>query len=150
MRVNLCSAISSQPEVCAMVSISSTPGISGWPGNGPRRSCWSVGTVGLSADRPVVRSSVDDPVDQLEVFEPHRSLGVYCRAHALGGDQLVDAGAEVLQHEILLGRRLAVVDLLGPLLERQLDAERLVDGERDVEEVEAVDAEIVDGVAVRL
>ena len=52
--------------------------------------------------------------------------------------------------EILLGRRLAVVDLLGPLLERQLDPERLVDGEGDIEEIQAVDPEIVDGVALRL
>ncbi len=34
--------------------------------------------------------------------------------------------------------------------ERHLDPERLVDGEGDVEEVEAVDAQIVDGVALRL
>src|SRR5690606_16605367 len=41
----------------------------------------------------------------------------------LGGDEIVDALAQVLEHEILLGRRLALVDFLGPLLERQLDAE---------------------------
>jgi hypothetical protein len=34
------------------------------------------------------------------------------------------------------------------LLEWHLDAERLVDGEGDVEEVQAVDAQVVDGVAV--
>ena len=68
---------------------------------------------------------------------------------AFAGDQIVDAGAEILQDEVLLGGRLAVVDFLRPLLERQLDSERLVDGERDVEEVEAVDAEIVDRVAFR-
>ena len=66
---------------------------------------------------------------------------------SLGCDQFVDAGAEVLQHEILVGGRLAVIDFLRPLLERHLDAERLVDGEGDVEEVQAVDAEIVNGVA---
>ena len=69
---------------------------------------------------------------------------------ALGSDKLVDAGAQVVQLEILLGRRLAVVDLLRPLLERHLDAERLVDRKRDVEEIQAVDAEIVDGVAFGL
>ena len=69
---------------------------------------------------------------------------------ALGRDQFVDLFAEVLQHEILIGGRLAVVDFLGPLLERQLDAERLVDGEGDVEEIQAVDLEIVDGVTFRL
>src|SRR4051812_46465841 len=62
---------------------------------------------------------------------------------ALGGDQFVDPRAEVLEHKVLLGCRLAVIDLLGPLLERQLDPERLVDGESDVEEVETVDAKIV-------
>src|SRR5262245_22494885 len=70
-------------------------------------------------------------------------------ARALGGNQFVDARAQVFQHEILLGGRLAVVDLLGPLLQRQLDSELLVDRERDVQEIEAVDAEIVDGVAIR-
>ena len=69
---------------------------------------------------------------------------------ALGSDKFVDAGAQVVQLKILLGRRLAVVDLLRPLLERHFDPERLVDRKRDVEKVEAVDAEIVDGVAFRL
>jgi hypothetical protein len=46
---------------------------------------------------------------------------------ALGRDQFVDAGAEIFQHEILFGGRLTVVDLLGPLFQRQLDPERLVD-----------------------
>src|SRR5690348_4163295 len=72
------------------------------------------------------------------------------RSRSLGRDQAVDACAQVLEHEVLLGRRLAVVDFLRPLLERKLDAERLVDRERDVEKVEAVDAEIVDRVALRL
>src|SRR5215813_4290891 len=63
-------------------------------------------------------------------------------ARALGRNQLVDSGAEVFQHEVLLGGCLAVVDLLGPLFQRQLDAELLVDGERDVEEIEAIDAQI--------
>src|SRR5215831_13947235 len=71
------------------------------------------------------------------------------RTFILGGDQLVDARAQVFQHKVLLGGRLAVIDLLGPLFQRQLDPERLVDGECDVEEIEAVDAKIVDGVAIR-
>src|SRR5690606_10262525 len=66
----------------------------------------------------------------------------------LGGDEVVDALAQVLEHEILLGRGLAFVDFLRPLLERQLDAESLVDREGDVEEGERIDAEIVDGVAL--
>src|SRR4051812_40422418 len=68
---------------------------------------------------------------------------------AFGSDEFIDARAEIVQHEVLLGRSLALVDLLRPLLERQLDAEGLVDGEGDIEKVQAVDAEIVDGVALR-
>jgi hypothetical protein len=49
----------------------------------------------------------------------------------------------------LFGGRLAVVDFLGPLLQRQLDSERLVDGKGDVEEIEAVDSQIIDRVALR-
>src|SRR5580698_9217902 len=67
---------------------------------------------------------------------------------ALGCDQFVDPGAEVFQDEILLGGRLAVVDFLGPFFQRQLDSERLVDRKRDVQKIQAVDAEIVDGMAV--
>src|SRR5271168_1825386 len=65
-------------------------------------------------------------------------------------NETADAGAQVLQNEVLLGGGLAVIDLLGPLLEGQLDPERLVDGECNVEEIEAVDPEIVDGVALQL
>src|SRR3954470_8755968 len=68
---------------------------------------------------------------------------------ALGGDQFVDALAQVFQDEILFSGGLAVVDFLGPLLQRHLDPERLVDGEGDVEKVQAVDAQIVDRVAFR-
>jgi len=39
----------------------------------------------------------------------------------------------------LFGRRLAVVDFLRPFFQRQLDPECLVDRERDVEKIEAVD-----------
>src|ERR1700709_2156579 len=70
------------------------------------------------------------------------------RWRALGGDQLVDALAEVFQDEVLFGRGLAVVDLLRPLLQRQLDAECLVDRKRDIQKVQAVDPQIVDRMAV--
>ncbi len=69
---------------------------------------------------------------------------------AFGGDKLVDPFAQVLQYEVLIRGRLAVVDFLGPLFERQLDAECLVDGKRDIEEIEAVDLEIVDRMTFRL
>src|SRR5262249_26815618 len=67
-----------------------------------------------------------------------------------GGNEIVDAGAKILQHEILLGSRRAVVDFLRPPLQRQLDGEGLVDRKGDIEKVQAVDPEIVDGVTVRL
>jgi hypothetical protein len=37
---------------------------------------------------------------------------------ALRRDETVDAGAEIVEDEILLGRGLAVIDLLGPLFQR--------------------------------
>src|SRR3954468_5376481 len=67
----------------------------------------------------------------------------------LRGDQLIDVGAEIAQHEVFVRRDLSLVYLLGPLLQRHLDTERLVDGERDIEKVQAVDSEIVDGVTLR-
>ena len=67
----------------------------------------------------------------------------------LGRHQLVDLGAEVLHEEVLFGRHLAVIDFLRPFFQRHLDAEFLVDGKDDVEEIEAVDPEIVDRVAFR-
>ncbi len=79
------------------------------------------GNLRLGRDGAFTDIEVDDAVNQTEIFELHGG-----RLGALGRDQFVDARAEVFQDEILLGRRLAVVDLLGPLLERQLDAERLI------------------------
>src|SRR5262245_29566082 len=105
----------------------------------------------LGANRAAGQIECDDAVDQLKIFKLHAALIQHLTAdRPLGGDEIVDAGAQILEHEILFGRRLAVVDLLGPAFERQLDGKRLVDGEGDVEEVEAVDAEIVDGVALGL
>src|SRR6266576_282169 len=72
------------------------------------------------------------------------------RSGALGSDQLVDPLAQVLQDEVLVGSSLAVVDFLRPLLERKLYAEGLIDGERDVEEIETIDLEIVDSMTFRL
>ena len=77
-------------------------------------------------------------------------MALGARRCILGGNQFVDSIGEILQHEILLGGGLAVVDFLGPFFERHLDPERLVDGKGDVEEVQAVDSQIVDGMALRL
>src|SRR4029079_3839051 len=141
---NLVRAMISQPDACAIASISSTPGISGRPGKCPSKIVLSAGT--LASTRIVrsvrLRSMIRSMSWKYSIRIGPRTL--LC----LGGDQVVDAGAEVLQHEILLGRSLAVVDLLGPLLERQLDPEGLIDGKGDIQEVQAVDAEVVDRMAV--
>src|ERR1700682_2760640 len=97
-----------------------------------------LGRNGLLAD-----IEVGDAVDQFEIFKLH---GARLGARALGRDQFVDARGEIFQDKILFGGRLAVIDLLGPLLQRQLDPERLVDRERDVQKIQAVDPQIVDGV----
>lgn len=66
-----------------------------------------------------------------------------------GCDQLVDLGAEILQNEVFFRRRFAFIHFLRPLFKRNLDAEFFVDRKYDVEEVEAVDAKIIDSVAIR-
>src|SRR5918999_894186 len=63
-------------------------------------------------------------------------------SRAFRSDQLIDARAEILHDEVLLGGCLAVVHFLSPLLERKLNAKGLVDGKGNVEEVEAVDSQI--------
>src|SRR6185312_17542790 len=134
----------------AIASISSTPGISGRPGKCPSNIVLWVGTF---ASTRIVRSlRLRSMIRSMSWKYSIRivSLTSSRLSFGLGGDQLVDAGAEILQDEILLGRGLAVVDLLGPLLERQLDAERLIDGKGDIEKIEAVDAQILDCVAFRL
>src|SRR5262249_42826456 len=99
----------------------------------------------LGSDGLLGKIEIDDTVDELKVLEAHASA-----SGALGSDKFVDAGAKVVQLKILFGSRFAVVDLLRPLLQGHFDSERLVDRECNVEEVEAVDAEVVDGVAFRL
>jgi len=66
-----------------------------------------------------------------------------------GGDQFVDFRAKIFHDEIFFGGRIAVIDLLGPAFQRDFDAEFLVDSKNNVEEVEAVDAQIVNGMALR-
>jgi hypothetical protein len=94
-----------------------------------------------------IEIKLDDAVDQLKIFKPH---GGRERSGPLRRNQTVDAGAQIVKYKVLLGGGLAVVDFLRPLLKRQLDSESLVDREGDIEEVKAVNAEIIDGVALRL
>src|SRR5262245_36820348 len=99
---------------------------------------------GFRSDGPAHRVELPDAIDEVKVLKAHAGLKA---SRPFGSDKLVDARTQVLHYEVLIGRRLALVDLLGPLLERHFDPERLVDGEGDIEEVEAVDAEVVNGVA---
>ena len=119
-----------------MASISSTPGMRESQGNGPRKLCWCAGTVAsvLILRSAILRSTI--AIDQLKVLKTHVTRAL-C---PLGGDELVDACAQVLEHEILVGGCFAVVDFLGPLFEWQLDPKGLVDRESDVEKVQAIDA----------
>src|SRR5918998_452739 len=138
-----------------MVSTSSTPGTSGWPGKWPSKTGLASGTVASASSRPSPTA-----VTRSIIWKVSRRIGGAGRrggrrrrrgsggAGGLGRHQLLDARREVLHDEVLLGRRRAAVHLLRPGLDRHLDAERLVDGEDDVEEVEAVDPEVVDDVAV--
>ena len=100
----------------------------------------------LGADCAVREVEIGNPVNQLEVLKTHviRALG------SLSSDKLVDAGAQVLKHEVLIRGCFAVIYFLRPLLERKLDTEGLIDGKRDIEEIEAVYAQIIDGMAFRL
>ena len=126
-----------------MVSIISTPGSSGWPGKWPSNTGLASGTGSRRArsvppDRAaLIRSTIWKYSSRI------RDQAVFA---ATSASMLA---AQVLQHEVLVGGDLALVDVLRPLLQRHLDAERLVDGEGDVEEIQAVDAQIVDRVTVR-
>ncbi len=64
------------------------------------------------------------------------------------GDEIVDARAQVLQQKIVLDRGKSLVDFLGPRFQRNLDAEFLVQRENDIEEIQAVDAQVVDRVRI--
>ena len=104
------------------------------------------GNLRLNLDRSLLEIEGDDAVDKLELLEAHEDRA----SRPLGGNETIDPVAEVLQHEILLGGRLAVVHFLRLLLERKLDAEGLVDREGDIQKIEAVDAEVIDSVTLRL
>src|SRR5215210_2858424 len=90
-----------------------------------------------SADGSPLRAGLNWPARRDDL-----SLGL------LGGHECVNARHEVLQDEILLGRSLALVHFLRPLLQRQLDPEGLVDGKGDIEEGQGVDAQILNGMAL--
>src|SRR4029077_13110064 len=76
--------------------------------------------------------------------------GCYRASGPLGSDEFVDAVAQVLKYKILVCSGFAVVDLLGPLLERKFDPKGLVDGECDIKKIETVDPEIINRMTFRL
>src|SRR5690606_1785029 len=133
MREKPLTASSRCPEVCAMDSTSSTPGIRGWPGKCPSNTVEVSGTWARQRMRPLAAASSSTRSTiwkysrrtTLSPARPHR--GSPRASGRLRGHQLVDACAQILQDEIVLGRRLALVDFLHPLLDRHLDAEFLVD-----------------------
>jgi hypothetical protein len=91
MRVNRSRAITSQPDACAMDSMSRTPGIKGRPGKCPSKMVLAVGTT---ASARIVRS------DKLRLMIRSMSWKYSMRiwplaSRSLGGDEIVDAGAQV-------------------------------------------------------
>src|SRR6185295_18517321 len=103
--------------------------------------CWGTWASTVMVFSSILRSTIRS-------IRTKYSSCIVRRLCALGGDQLIDALAEVFQDEVLLRRGLAVVDLLRPLLQRQLDAECLIDRKRDIQKVQAVDPQVVDRMAV--
>src|SRR6185436_915930 len=110
-----------------MHSMSSTPGISAKPGKCPSNTGLSVGTLQMAL---IFRSPGFTSTKRSIIWKYSRRIA--SRLGSFGGDQSVDTRAKVLEDEIFFGRRLALVDFLRPLLKRQLDAERLVDGKGDI------------------
>src|SRR5690242_123785 len=143
MRWKRSTASTSQPPVCAMVSIISTPGKSGWPGKWPSNTGLSLGTMHCAL---TVRASGSSATILSTIWKYSSRMPA---SGGLRGDQFIDVGAEIAQHEVFVCRNLPLVHFLGPFLQRHLDAERFVDGERDIEKIQAVDTEIVDCVALR-
>src|SRR5579863_4416483 len=103
------------------------------------------GTVQIDrAERPAMSSATTRSIIWKYSKRMRGASGAFRR------DQLIDFPAQIIEHEVLVGRRLTVIDLLRPLLKRKLDAVRLVDGKGNIEEIEAVDFKVVDRVAFRL
>ena len=68
---------------------------------------------------------------------------------SLCSDEFVDAGAQVLEYEILIGCCLSIVDFLSPLLKGKLDAKGFINGKGNIEKVQAVDTEIINSMTFR-
>src|SRR6516164_6552304 len=99
-------------------------------------------SIGTCASTTIFLPSTSRPTIRSIRWKYSSCMVARLGARALGRNQFVYARAQIFQHKVLFGGRLAVIDLLGPFLQRQLDSELLVDCERDVQEIEAVDAQI--------
>ncbi len=119
--------------------------------------------LALGANPALVGFDLDEAVQHLEIFKPHGRLPRVGRTIRRNRSCVIrPSQAEFFaainssmrahrffQDEILIRGRLTVVDLLGPLLQRQLDPKSLVDRKGDIQKIEAVDFQIVDGMAFR-
>src|ERR1700680_2990406 len=126
-----------------MVSRRSTPGMTGKLGKWPSKTGLQSGTLAIAWIWPRLASNVSTR----SIISKYSSRME--RSGALVRHVLVDASAKVLQDEVVVDGSPSLVHLLGPAFERDLDAELLVEGKDDIEKVEAVDAEIVDGMGFR-
>src|SRR4051812_4920691 len=99
-----------------MVSTSSTPGTSGWPGKCPSKTGLFAGTTASAA---MLSGSTEST--RSIIWKYSRRMALASGAGRLGRHQLLDAGRQVLHDEILLGRGGAGVHLLRPGLDRDLD-----------------------------
>src|SRR4051812_40760945 len=127
-----------------MDSSSNTPGISGNPGKCPSKI---VDVAGTLASTSIVWPSRSSATTRSISWKYSRRMPDQALC-LLGCDQLVDASAQIVHDKILVCRRFAFVDFLGPLFNRHLDPERLVDRKGDVEKIEAIDPQIVDSMAL--
>src|SRR5688500_12550522 len=112
-----------------MVSTSSTPGISGWPGKCPSNTGEVSGTRASAVITPSPRATTRSIIWK---YSRRTARTAPSGRGLLRRDEFLDPLRQVPHDEILFGRRLARIDLLRPGLDRDLDAEGLVDGEDDV------------------
>src|SRR5947207_15152787 len=142
-----------------MHSTNSTPGRMGYPGKWPSNTGECRGTSARARIVPAAESTASmrsiiwkysrrmKPAGQIEEGGGTRGSRGSGR---LRRPQILNVRAEIAQDEIVVDRALALVDVLHPFFDRHLDAKALVDGESHIQEVQAVDAQIVDRVGGRL
>ena len=107
-----------------------------------------------SLDRLGSAVQSDYPVDHLEILKIHERNAVagIRRAHSrlggLFGPQFLDPGDKILHNKKLVCIGITLIHFFHPLLDRHFNAESLVDIEGHVQEIEAVNTEIIDGMGI--